>query len=382
MTPVYNGERYLSSYFQSWENQTYQNYRIILVDDGSNDNSVNIIEERVKGDSRIHLITQQHGGISSAISRGLQEASSNYIVLMDQDDISASNRLEKTVELFTQGYELIMSAYEIIDAHGTTSSKIIHIPNYINSGNILLESLKRNYFLGTSMAFHYRHDFTFNFLSGGTTDYDIALKMLFKGYRFGYIPEVLLYYRVHNNNTSANYKTIKKDALQVLRIYNFEELEHCLKQQDYKEYQITLTLGIMAQFLGDWQTSFSYLKRCESHLDLDDELSKQELHFYFSVYFYQTSDYLNCQKYLEKVMSLNAAAANNMGVLEALNRHFDISEKWFRKALQINSDYLDAKRNLIYLKTIDKEAPEPKCFYFTNRLLRSTLLHTRYINGI
>lgn len=87
VVPIYNVEKYLPKCIESILNQTYKNLEIILVDDGSTDNSGKIIDEYAKKDSRILAIHKQNGGCSSARNYGLDIATGTYIAFADSDDI-------------------------------------------------------------------------------------------------------------------------------------------------------------------------------------------------------------------------------------------------------------------------------------------------------
>ena len=84
--PVYNVEPYLRQCINSVVNQTYRNLEIILIDDGSTDNSGKICDEYALKDSRIKVIHKQNGGVSSARNIGLKFASGEYIGFVDSDD--------------------------------------------------------------------------------------------------------------------------------------------------------------------------------------------------------------------------------------------------------------------------------------------------------
>lgn len=86
IVPVYNVERYLGKCLDSLRNQTYKNIEIIVVDDGSKDNSVQIADEYENLDSRIRVIHKINGGLSSARNAGLNTARGEYIMLIDSDD--------------------------------------------------------------------------------------------------------------------------------------------------------------------------------------------------------------------------------------------------------------------------------------------------------
>ena len=84
--PVYNVETYLRECVDSVLNQTYQNFEIILVDDGSTDSSGKICDEYVEKDERITVIHQKNGGLSVARNTGLSEVNGDYVYFLDSDD--------------------------------------------------------------------------------------------------------------------------------------------------------------------------------------------------------------------------------------------------------------------------------------------------------
>ena len=86
IVPVYNVERYLVQCVDSIINQTYKKLEIILVDDGSTDNSSKICDSYIQKDNRIRVIHKQNGGLSSARNAGLDIASGEYIAFVDSDD--------------------------------------------------------------------------------------------------------------------------------------------------------------------------------------------------------------------------------------------------------------------------------------------------------
>ncbi len=92
--PVYNVEKYLNKCIESILDQSYKNLEIILVDDGSTDNSGKILDEYAKKDSRIAVIHKKNGGVSSARNVGLDNASGDYICFCDADDYLMNDYVE------------------------------------------------------------------------------------------------------------------------------------------------------------------------------------------------------------------------------------------------------------------------------------------------
>ena len=86
IVPVYKAEQYLKRCVKSILEQTYQDFELILVDDGSPDNSPSLCDEWAKNDNRIHVIHKENGGASSARNAGLKEATGNWVTFADSDD--------------------------------------------------------------------------------------------------------------------------------------------------------------------------------------------------------------------------------------------------------------------------------------------------------
>lgn len=95
IVPIYNNEKYLDKCIISIMEQTYQNLEIILINDGSTDNSINICRKYQEKDSRIIYIEQKNSGVSKARNLGLDKARGTYIAFVDSDDFVEKNYIEK-----------------------------------------------------------------------------------------------------------------------------------------------------------------------------------------------------------------------------------------------------------------------------------------------
>lgn len=98
IVPIYNVEKYLDECIKSICNQTFTNFEIIAINDGSTDSSLSIIEEYAIKDSRIRIINQNNKGISAARNEGLKEAKGSYILFVDSDDYILPNTLSSLWE--------------------------------------------------------------------------------------------------------------------------------------------------------------------------------------------------------------------------------------------------------------------------------------------
>lgn len=97
IVPVYNTENYLEKCLYSLVNQTYKNIEIIIIDDGSPDNSMNIIQKFVLADNRVKVITQKNQGLSGARNTGMNNANGDYIMFIDSDDWIEIDTCEKAI---------------------------------------------------------------------------------------------------------------------------------------------------------------------------------------------------------------------------------------------------------------------------------------------
>lgn len=95
IVPVYNTEKYLKKCLDSLVNQTYKNFEIIVVNDGSTDKSSNIISKYQKKYKNIIVIDKENEGLSMARNRGVQKSSGKYIIFVDSDDYVSNKLLEE-----------------------------------------------------------------------------------------------------------------------------------------------------------------------------------------------------------------------------------------------------------------------------------------------
>jgi len=98
LMPIFNGARHLPEALESIRSQTYQNLEIILINDGSNDDSGIIIDEFARVDQRAFVIHKSNSGLIDTLNRGLNAASGDWLARLDQDDFAQPNRIERQVE--------------------------------------------------------------------------------------------------------------------------------------------------------------------------------------------------------------------------------------------------------------------------------------------
>ena len=125
IVPLYNKEDFVATSIGSILKQSYSDYEIIIVNDGSTDKSVNIV--KAFNDRRIRIINQENAGVSAARNKGIEEAKGEYIAFLDADDVWNEDYLATLMEL-VENYsqcDVFATNYEFCDANGKRTKTII-----------------------------------------------------------------------------------------------------------------------------------------------------------------------------------------------------------------------------------------------------------------
>ncbi len=208
IVPIYKVEKYLGKCVDSIINQTYKNLEIILVDDGSPDNSGKICDEYAKKDNRIKVIHKENGGLSSARNAGLDVATGEFIAFVDSDDRIHLDFVEKLYRAIKEENADIASCY--VESFIENKNKIERRV-YVNK-KIVVEGkgeFKYYYHLGKKSSnvvwnkLYKRHIFeTLRFINGRVyEDRAIYLHLLAQSEKMVFIPEVLYTYTVRSGST-------------------------------------------------------------------------------------------------------------------------------------------------------------------------------------
>ena len=112
--PAYNSEKYVSEAIESVCNQSYQNWELLIVNDGSTDHTPQIIDKYSDKDPRIKVFHRKNEGVSMARNVGLNQSRGNYVTFIDSDDVYHAERLERMVEVFEQytDCDIVFSRHE------------------------------------------------------------------------------------------------------------------------------------------------------------------------------------------------------------------------------------------------------------------------------
>jgi len=117
VVPVYNSEKYLSDLYKSIAYQTYKNYEIIFVDDGSTDQSLKILNTFKENDKKVKVVSKSNGGVSSARNRGLECCTGDYITFVDSDDFIDKDMFSIVMDYLNKDdYDILSSGYYLYNS--------------------------------------------------------------------------------------------------------------------------------------------------------------------------------------------------------------------------------------------------------------------------
>lgn len=138
IVPVYNVENYLDKCLESIIKQTFSDYEVIIVNDGSTDNSEIIATKYVKKyPGKFKLITQDNGGLGAARNTGIENANGEYYLFVDSDDTIASNALEHLYDKVIQNNaDIVVFDYKLIDEDGTELGISLGYKNFYGVMNL------------------------------------------------------------------------------------------------------------------------------------------------------------------------------------------------------------------------------------------------------
>lgn len=205
--PIYNASRYLNDALNCIKNQTYKNIEVICVDDGSTDNSINIIETFTKNDSRFRLFKQQnlHAGI--ARNAGLQNAKGEYVIFLDADDLFSKKLISTLIKAAKQdNSDMVVCNYYSFSNNKMLKQK--HTQKYAGTNKAPLD-IKDDVFqmtIGAPWNKFYRMDFirrTGILFQGTLNSNDIFFTRMTTvlAEKISFIDNRLISYRVFNKNS-------------------------------------------------------------------------------------------------------------------------------------------------------------------------------------
>ena len=204
ITPTYNASRYIGETIRSVREQTFENWEMIIVDDCSKDNTVDIVKKEIERDSRIKLFElKRNGGPANARNQAINVAEGNYIAFLDSDDLWLPQKLERQLMFMeTNNCAFSYTDYRIMTEEGEKTEIVFQVPAKIEYKNLL-----KNTIIGTlTVMLDKRKIGTIQMPLNRdcSEDFGLWLSILSRGIRAYGLNEELAIYRKCQDSLSSN----------------------------------------------------------------------------------------------------------------------------------------------------------------------------------
>ncbi len=236
--PAYNSENYIGEAISSVLAQTYPNWELLVINDGSTDNT----ERLVKGfkDERIRYFSQENGGVSSARNRGLKAMNGDFFCFLDSDDLLPQNSLKSRVDVLIANADIHFVDGQVSIFDGKKDNSVGHYqPSFHGFPKSELMRLSNRCFFSPTWMIRRIPSTNYKFREGMTHGEDLwfFLEISDQG-QYTFTSEEILYYRKHNDSAMANLDGLATGYKELYQLVK----SHCkpeAKQKRYLRYRVS-----------------------------------------------------------------------------------------------------------------------------------------------
>lgn len=262
--PIYNVEKYLRECVDSILGQTYTDFELILVDDGSKDLSGNICDEYAEKDSRVKVIHKENGGQSSARNSGFDNASGKYIVFIDSDDFLTSDSFLFDLHSRIAKCECDIVLYKhskFYDSNGQMDECNYSLDiKYENTDELLFELVKKDAYFGMAWTKAFRRNLAFeNKVRFDTSlsceDMDWYFNLVLSANEISTIDKSYVAYRQREGSVTTTIK-IKNLVDFIITLENWGEK---IKNADISDKKKAALMGALAKYYSNLLITYTRL---------------------------------------------------------------------------------------------------------------------------
>lgn len=248
--PVYNVASFVGTSINSVLNQSYENWELIIVDDGSTDDSFQICSTLAKSDHRIKLLQQKNSGVSSARNRGLKEANGDFILFLDSDDELYPQTIKHCIESLLSYDDVVQFSYESINESGESLQTYSLKEGSYSSINDYHRSANYPYtiwgFLIPRVLIAHEGIYFSDELSYGE-DQEFIIRVLLSANRILVLPEALYRYRLRSDSVMQSIKSFQQ-AEQHLKLAD-KIIEQTFTSQDNEAFIERRLISFIRRYL-------------------------------------------------------------------------------------------------------------------------------------
>ena len=279
VVPVYNVEKYLHECVDSILSQTFTDFELILVDDGSKDHSGTICDEYAQKDSRVRVIHKENGGQSTARNRGVEEAQGKYVVFLDSDDFfTTSDFFSDLKEKAEEGAEVIIFRYYKYYSPERKEDCNVLLANitFENKGELLESLVRRDAFFcscwSKCVALRILKENGIKFDENlRCEDMDWYYSVVEKAERFALIDTPYVNYRQRENSVTStlNIKSIEDNITTIKRWWErFDAKEEGLEKEALLSSLAKLYCNLLISYSRDRKALKAYGREIMSYKPL------------------------------------------------------------------------------------------------------------------
>lgn len=221
--PAYNAKAYIPECLDSVRVQSFTDYEVVVVDDGSEDGTGGLVQDWASRNSalRLRLVRQENRGIGSARNTGVRGATGKFIAFLDSDDSWLPKKLERVAEFISEHGDADLVCHDEWLAEEAHPTRTLRYGPYTAYEDLLF---KRNCISTSATVVRSRNvlavgGFSENPRFNGAEDYDLWLRLAKAGCRFAYLHEVLGRYRVHKGGTTRKAEEYCEHTLGLLAVH-------------------------------------------------------------------------------------------------------------------------------------------------------------------
>ncbi|MEA4957107.1 Undecaprenyl-phosphate 4-deoxy-4-formamido-L-arabinose transferase [bioreactor metagenome] len=353
IVPVYNVEKYLEECLDSIVNQSLKDIEIICVNDGSTDNSLNILEKYSKKDNRIKIITKENGGLGPARKNGLDCSSGEYIFFVDSDDWLSLDALENLYNnAKNNNSDIVIFKFAFVYQNKLEYPNILenYLDNDININDLNLNDIKpfvMNSYFATWLKL-FKHEFInkyddFYFKKISYEDVPFHIQTLLRAEKISYCPETLYFYRKGSPDSILSSSVNSMKIFDIFDIIN--DTEEFLEKNGFMEsYKFEFKLFKLQQINyylmrcgKEFQEDFLHRSKLSiSHLNLNSKEIDKLPEYYRGVYknIIQFSSYIEVKLEnkilkikIEKEKELNKQIGRHWNELHNFKKEYNALKK-------------------------------------------------------
>ena len=224
--PAYNAAKYIKETIESVLSQSYSDWELIIIDDGSTDNTLVIVKQYATSNAQIRYIYQENKGQSFARNRGIEEAKGKYIAFLDADDLFLPTKLEKQIKFLENNPECGVSYCKIYHFFEDNKQKLFYNSQPHYSGDIFEKVLAQNFVNPLAVVLRKEILDKYGAFKEDWRRVDeqyLWVKLAFSGVKFCYLDNPLAYYRVHSQSLSNQAQYILETSEKYLELIDLVE---------------------------------------------------------------------------------------------------------------------------------------------------------------